>query len=51
MKQEMTNLLVFMALCFIGYLIFSEKATPYKVMGGLLMVTGIYIFSQVEKSS
>jgi drug/metabolite transporter (DMT)-like permease len=46
-KNALSPLLQFI----IGYLIFSEKATPYKVMGGLLMVTGIYIFSQVEKSS
>jgi hypothetical protein len=46
-KNALAPLLQFI----IGYLIFSEKATSYKVFGGLLMVTGIYIFSQVEKSS
>jgi drug/metabolite transporter (DMT)-like permease len=44
-KNALAPLLQFI----IGYLIFSEKATSYKVIGGLLMVTGIYIFSLVEK--
>jgi len=40
-KNALAPLLQFI----IGYLIFSEKPTSYKVIGGLLMVTGIYIFS------
>jgi len=44
-KNALAPLLQFI----IGYLIFSEKATTYKVVGGILMVTGIYIFSLVEK--
>jgi drug/metabolite transporter (DMT)-like permease len=40
-KNALAPLLQFI----IGYLIFSEKPTRYKVIGGLIMVTGIYIFS------
>jgi drug/metabolite transporter (DMT)-like permease len=40
-KNSLAPLLQFI----IGYLIFKDKATPYKVLGGLLMVLGIYIFS------
>jgi uncharacterized membrane protein len=40
-KNALAPLLQFI----IGYLIFSEKATTYKVIGGLLMVYGIYLFS------
>jgi len=29
----------------IGFLIFKNNPTPYKIMGGILMVIGIYIFS------
>ena len=40
-KNALAPLLQFI----IGYLIYSETATSLKVVGGLLMVTGIYIFS------
>jgi len=40
-KNSLAPLLQFI----IGFLIFNDKPTPYKIMGGLLMVGGIYIFS------
>jgi drug/metabolite transporter (DMT)-like permease len=40
-KNSLAPLLQFI----IGYLIFSEKATSFKVIGGVLMVIGIYVFS------
>ena len=40
-KNALAPLLQFI----IGYLIFSETATTFKVVGGLLMVSGIYLFS------
>ena len=40
-KNSLAPLLQFI----IGFLIFHDKPTPYKIMGGLLMVIGIYVFS------
>ena len=40
-KNSLAPLLQFI----IGFLIFHDKPTPYKIMGGLLMVVGIYVFS------
>jgi drug/metabolite transporter (DMT)-like permease len=40
-KNALAPLLQFI----IGYLIYSEVATTFKVVGGLLMVSGIYLFS------
>jgi len=40
-KNALAPLLQFI----IGYLIYSEAATTFKVVGGLLMVSGIYLFS------
>jgi len=40
-KNSLAPLLQFI----IGFLIFKDKPTPYKIMGGLLMVVGIYVFS------
>jgi drug/metabolite transporter (DMT)-like permease len=40
-KNSLAPLLQFI----IGFLIFKDKPTPYKIMGGLLMVIGIYVFS------
>jgi len=40
-KNSLAPLLQFI----IGFLIFKDKPTPYKIVGGLLMVVGIYVFS------
>ncbi len=40
-KNALVPLLQFV----IGFLIFKDKPTTYKVIGGLLMVVGIYLFS------
>lgn len=40
-KNALVPLLQFL----IGFFIFKDKPTSYKVVGGLLMVVGIYIFS------
>jgi len=40
-KNSLAPLLQFI----IGFLIFKDKPTPYKILGGLLMVVGIYVFS------
>jgi hypothetical protein len=39
-KNALAPLLQFI----IGYLIYSEVATTFKIVGGLLMVSGIYLF-------
>lgn len=40
-KNALVPLLQFL----IGFFIFKDKPTPYKVIGGILMVIGIYVFS------
>jgi drug/metabolite transporter (DMT)-like permease len=40
-KNALVPLLQFL----IGFFIFKDKPTPYKVFGGILMVIGIYVFS------
>jgi drug/metabolite transporter (DMT)-like permease len=40
-KNTLTLLLQFI----IGYLILKNKPTSYKILGGLLMILGVYVFS------
>lgn len=44
-KNALVPLLQFI----IGFMIFKDKPTPQKVIGGILMVVGIYIFSLSKK--
>ena len=40
-KNSLTLLLQFI----IGYLVLKNKPTNYKILGGLLMIIGVYVFS------
>lgn len=44
-KNALVPLLQFI----IGFFIFKDKPTPYKVIGGIMMVIGIFIFSLSKK--